>query len=309
MQYKVIWHEAEDERSRRPFYVIADSPSFAYFMAVAEIECYGKKDFIHYDIECLIDEEGNYLNPDSFLGEDKANQKTSYPFELDKLREELSHGEEIQQNRIDQVVFELNPFKYQLKPDDKAELLPLIDSHGKSLGTMAPRWICHLLGLRHRCAHILLLWKSPALGDTMILQIRSWNKDVAPGKIDISVGGHLKAEDSGIAEKTAFNEMLEEIALTANDLDGPLQYIGGYSSNESHPEDCFWNSEWRDVFIGYVKQDQVGQIHFADGEVAGLVIVELSKAQDLLDQCLLPLASALRESLPICLQAFMNKGR
>lgn len=308
MRYKVIWHDAEDERSGSPFYVIADSPSSAYFMAVDEIEGYGVKGFIHYDIECLMDEEGNYLNPNNFLGEDKASQKIVSPFELDKMREELSHGENATQNQIDQIVQFLIYYKQQLRPDDKDELLPLVDRNGKLLGTTAPRWICHLLGLRHRCAHVLLIWKSLALGDAMIFQIRSWDKDESPGRIDISVGGHLKAMDSDFTEKTAFNEMLEEVALKANDLEVPLEYAGGYSSDESRPKDHFNNYEWRDVYIGYVKQDRIGHVNFADGEVAGLVIVELDRAQDFLEQSFLPLASALRESLPICLKALLNKG-
>ncbi len=309
MRYKVIWHDVEDEHTGRPIYVYADLPSSAYCKAIAEIEGYEVKSFIHYDIECLIDEEGNYLNPDNFLDEEKLNQRGFTHFEIDKMHEALSHGENASQNQIDQIVHLLNPYKHQLRPDDKDELLPLIDRNGKLLGTTAPRWICHLLGLRHKCAHILLLWKSPALGNAMIFQIRSWEKDEAPGMIDISVGGHFKAIDTDIKDKTAFNEMLEEVALKADDLDGPLEHVGGYSSDEARPKDHFLNSEWRDVYIGYVKQDHIGHVNFSDGEVAGLVIVELGRAHNFLEQNILPLASALRESLPICLKFIINRGR
>lgn len=227
---------------------------------------------------------------------------------IEELRHSLGHGERVSQQQLNAVATELAPAKDQLRPKDKSERLPLFDREGKSLGTTAPRWICHLLALRHLCAHILLLWKSPALGDALVLQIRDWKKDDSPGRVDISVGGHMTAEASSSAEATAFEEMLQETGLTAEDLGGPLENVGGYAYDESRPADRFHNSEWRDVYVGRVKPDCFGKIRFPDGEVAAVVLVPLEHATDLLAQGVVPMASALTKSLPKCLERCGRPG-
>ena len=221
---------------------------------------------------------------------------------IGELRHKLAHGEGISQQELNDIIAELTPTKAELRPNDKVEPLPLFDRGGHRLGTTAPRWICHLLALRHRCAHILLVWRSPALGDVLVLQIRHWEKDDSPGHVDISVGGHMTAEDSSSAEDTAFAEMLQETGLTPSDLDAPLEHVGGYPFDESRPDEKFYNSEWRDVYIGRVKQESFGEIRFPDGEVAAVVLVPMKDAQQLLGQDSVPMASALTNSLPKCLE-------
>lgn len=307
MRYRIIWHDAEDDRTGSPFSVEADSPSDAFWLAVAEIESWKVKGSIpSYDIECLVDENDQYHHPDFFLAEEKKEPHAVTQTHLEELRLVLSHGEGISQDSLNKIASELETEKARLRPNDKTEPLPLFDTHGKPLGTTAPRWICHLLALRHRCAHILLLWKSPALGEVLVLQIRDWNKDDSPGHIDISVGGHMKASEAASAEDTAFTEMLEETGLTRDDLEGALQWVGGYSFDESRHEEGFWNSEWRDVYVARVKQDRFGRIRFPDGEVAGVVVIELRKANRLLEQVSIPMASALRGSLPKCLESLQK---
>ena len=158
-------------------------------------------------------------------------------YRIDKLRSTLAHGEGVSQEQLDEIAKELTPRKDKLRPKDKTEVLPLFDAHGNPLGTTAPRWICHLLALRHRCAHILLLWRSPALGDMLVLQIRAWGKDDSPGHVDISVGGHMSIKDSSSAKQTAFTEMLEETGLMPEDLQGDLEHVGGYPFDKPRPED------------------------------------------------------------------------
>jgi len=223
------------------------------------------------------------------------------PCRIEELRGTLAHGEGVSQEQLNKIAAELTPYKDKLRPKDKTEVLPLFDAHGNPLGTTAPRWICHLLALRHRCVHILLLWLSPALGDVLVLQIRAWGRDDSPGHVDISVGGHMSTKGSDSAEQTAFAEMLEETGLTPEDLQGDLERVGGYPFDESRPEDNFYNSEWRDVYVGRVKDDRFGKIHFPDGEVAAMVLIALTEALSLLEQDRVPMASALTQSLPLCL--------
>jgi hypothetical protein len=220
---------------------------------------------------------------------------------IQQLRHSLAHGKAATQSQLDLVTAELSRDKDSIRPKDKVEPLPLYEDTGKRLGTQAPRWLCHALALRHRCAHILLLWHSPTMGDALVLQIRNWDKDDSPGCVDISVGGHMTATDSS-AEEAALSERVQETGLKIQDLEGSLEYVGGYSFDEERPGEYFFNSEWRDVYIAYVKQDSLSSIRFPDGEVAGIVLVPLKDAGKFLAQQIVPMASALTNSLPKCLE-------
>ncbi len=224
---------------------------------------------------------------------------------LTDIRTNLNHGHRSTQQQLDAIEAELTPCRQQLRARDKAERLPLFDANGVATGTSAPRWICHSLGLRHRCAHILLVWRSPALGDSLVLQIRDWSKDDSPGHLDMSVGGHVTIGDHHDTETTAFAEMLQELGIVPADLEsGELQPVGGYAFDESRDEECFHNSEGRDVFVAHLKTEAIGKVRFPDGEVAGIVLVPVKEARRLLEQRVVPMASALRSSLPKCLEKY-----
>jgi hypothetical protein len=182
-----------------------------------------------------------------------------------QLRVSLAHGKAVPQSQLDTVVAELAPMKPSLRPGDKVEPLPLYDETGQCIGTQAPGWLCHVSDLRHRCAHVLLVWRSPTMGDALVLQIRNWDKDDSPGRVDISVGGHMTVADS-TAEEAALAKMVQETGLLTNDLEGPLEYVGGYAFDEERPSDNFFNSEWRDVYVAKVRHDRFGAIQFPDGE-------------------------------------------
>jgi len=63
--------------------------------------------------------------------------------------------------------------------------------------------------LIHRAVHVLIFNRA---GD-LLLQQRSLNKDIQPGKWDTSVGGHLDIGESYLG--AAHREMAEELGLTA----------------------------------------------------------------------------------------------
>ena len=223
------------------------------------------------------------------------------PLNIEELRFKLAHGEGVSQAHLNKVAAKLGPFKDNLRPKDKSEALPLFGSGGSPLGTTAPRWVCHLLSLRHRCAHVLLLWHSVSLGDVLVLQVRAWNRDDSPGHLDISVGGHMTTNACLCVQQTAAAEMTEETGLTFDDLDGGLQRVGVYLSEESQPSHSFYNSEWRDVFVARIKADRIRSIHFPDDEVAAMVLVPLAQAPALLHQETIAVASGLKRSLPLFL--------
>ncbi len=228
---------------------------------------------------------------------------------IEELRHELARGAGATQARLDSIAAEMQPQKAALRPGDKDELLPLFDGQGKPTGMNAPRWICHVLGLRHCCADVLLIWRSPTMGDTLLLQIRSWDKDDSPGRLDISASGHMKVADPS-SEATALAEMRQETNLSIDDLrEKKLHSLGGYACDEPpRPAESFFNSEWREVYLAYVTDEGFRKIDFPDGEVAGVAIFPLKDAPRLLTQTSLPLASSLVHSLPVCL-AHLNADR
>ena len=120
---------------------------------------------------------------------------------LEGLRVELQKGDNTNQARLNSICEDLIQLRELLRPLESMEIIQIVNSDGSPKDLLAPRWLCHLLGLRHKCSHVIVSWKSPSLGKVFILQVRNWTKPNSPGHIDISVGGHVKVEDS--AEDTA----------------------------------------------------------------------------------------------------------
>ncbi len=87
------------------------------------------------------------------------------------------------------------------------ELLEVVDESGRVIG-LAPRSLVHAdRNLLHRVVHVLVVNRA---GD-LLLQKRSAAKDVAPGRWDTSVGGHLVPGES--AQEAACREMKEELGV------------------------------------------------------------------------------------------------
>lgn len=72
--------------------------------------------------------------------------------------------------------------------------------------------------LIHRAAHILIFNSAGQL----LLQKRSMNKDIQPGKWDTSVGGHVGSGES--YEEAAYRELEEELGIKNVNLDYLYDY-------------------------------------------------------------------------------------
>jgi isopentenyldiphosphate isomerase len=101
---------------------------------------------------------------------------------------------------------------------ERDEILEVVDEDGNVQG-LARRSDMHGdPSLIHRVIHILVFDKKGRL----LLQKRSMNKDVAPGKWDTSVGGHVNPGEDFL--KAAKRELKEELGIT----DCSLNYLYSY---------------------------------------------------------------------------------
>ncbi len=121
------------------------------------------------------------------------------------------------------------------------ELLEVVNEKGEVIKIL-PRSLIHgNPSLLHRVVHVLVF--DPE--ERLILQKRSMDKDVAPGKWDTSVGGHVNAGES-LAE-ALHREMKEELGIDAGDPEFLYSYI---HSNEYESELVY---TYRIVYDGEIK--------------------------------------------------------
>jgi isopentenyldiphosphate isomerase len=102
---------------------------------------------------------------------------------------------------------------------ESEELLEIIDCKGDVIGHEPRKKIHGDPSLMHRVVHVLVINRE---GD-ILLQKRSQKKDVAPGKWDTSVGGHV-----GIGENllsSSKREMHEELGISGHEPECLYSYI------------------------------------------------------------------------------------
>ncbi len=98
------------------------------------------------------------------------------------------------------------------------EYFDIVSEKGEVIGK-ALRSECHgNPALVHRAAHVLVFNKKGKL----LLQLRSKDKDIQPGKWDTSVGGHLGVGES--YEQAALREMKEELGVDPPELEHLYDY-------------------------------------------------------------------------------------
>ena len=91
--------------------------------------------------------------------------------------------------------------------EDKDERLDLLDAEGRVVGTIRREDAHGSREKRHRAVHVFVT----NTGGAILLQKRSENKSVQPGRWDTSCGGHVPAGESW--ENAALRELAEEIGL------------------------------------------------------------------------------------------------
>ena len=102
---------------------------------------------------------------------------------------------------------------------EDSEKLEVVDADGRVIG-LARRAELHRDPSRiHRVVHVLVFDGEGRL----LLQKRSARKDIAPGKWDTSVGGHIAPGEDALA--AAQREMAEELGISGCDLRHLHRYL------------------------------------------------------------------------------------
>lgn len=135
---------------------------------------------------------------------------------------------------------------------DPEEHLEIVNHKGEVIGHALRSVIHGDPSLVHRVVHVLVLNKKGEI----LLQKRSQNKDVAPGRWDTSVGGH-----AGIGEDLILSsrrEMHEELGIKGPELEYLYSYIHSntYETELVTTYRCMYEGEFS------FNRDEIDEIRF-----------------------------------------------
>lgn len=220
---------------------------------------------------------------------------------LDRTRARFGAGETLTEDRVEAVRREFPDV------DVAGEDLLVVNPDGSPTESriLADRKLCHLFGWRHRCVEVFLLTENAG---RMVLQVRSAGKDVSPGALDLTVGGHVKGGRGAREEfdEAAIQELREELGLSPKDLNGRRLIPVGrpYACRDTEarrdPLNDIHDAEVRQIYHGVLSPGALDRIRLDQNEVAEIKLYGIGDTWSLLH---LPnIASGLRFSLPIYLQ-------
>ncbi len=154
--------------------------------------------------------------------------------------------------------------------DDPTELLDLCTPDGHTLGRTKSRGLVHRDGDWHRTLHVwvVLTATSPT---SILLQRRSLTKETHPGKVDVSVAGHVRAGETVF---DALREAEEEIGLVVRPRE--LTRLGLRRRVDEHPP-AHVDRELQEVFSVFTARP-LETLRPDPDEVAGLLAIPLPAA-------------------------------
>jgi isopentenyldiphosphate isomerase len=121
------------------------------------------------------------------------------------------------------------------------EVIEIVDTEGKTIGLRKRSEVHSDPSLLHKVVHVLVFNDA----EQLLLQKRSMKKDVAPGKWDTSVGGHVSpGEDLMVA---ALREMDEELSITSTTIEPLYAHIfrGPFESELVFTYRCIHNGPFQ----------------------------------------------------------------
>ncbi len=153
------------------------------------------------------------------------------------------------------------------------ELLEVWDwKTGKPTGRSAERRVSHRDGIPHEGVHLWVMRKSGPVTEVLFQQ-RADNKDLYPGCLDITVGGHVPF---GVKEKKIEKEAYEEIGIVPDERD--LIDLGYFRYEERN--DVHFHREFQRVYL-LEDNRELDRYRFTDGEVTGIYAVPMDKLEEL----------------------------
>jgi len=132
------------------------------------------------------------------------------------------------------------------------ELLEIVNEHGDMIGS-APRSVVHGdPSLIHRVVHVLVFNTE----DDLLLQKRSYTKDVAPGRWDTSVGGHVGFGENVIISSK--REMEEELGIVGYEP----EYLYSYIHSNSYETELVMS--YRCIYEGKINfnREEIDEVRF-----------------------------------------------
>lgn len=135
---------------------------------------------------------------------------------------------------------------------DNTEYLEIVDEDGEVIGLASREEIHGNPDLLHRVVHVLVVNHKGEL----LLQKRSMNKDVAPGRWDTSVGGHVNQGES--TEEAVKREMAEELGITMAETKFLYTYI------HSNPYESELVTTYSCIYSGKIlfNRDEITEVKF-----------------------------------------------
>ncbi len=138
------------------------------------------------------------------------------------------------------------------------EFLDVVDEEGNTVNTLPRDRVHGDPSLMHMVVHLLVFDGEGRL----ILQKRSMQKDVAPGRWDTSVGGHVNAGES--IENALSREMEEELGITSCEPEFLYTYIhtNSYETELVYTYSCVYEGKivYQEDEIDEVRAWGIGEI-------------------------------------------------
>jgi isopentenyldiphosphate isomerase len=151
---------------------------------------------------------------------------------------------------------------------DAHELLEVLDADGQPTGRTKARGAVHRDGDWHRAFHLWVLHPD----GSVLLQRRSATKDLAAGRVDVSVAGHVRP---GVLWVDALREAEEEIGLVLRPAD--VDFVHELRSERRYPDGRV-DREFQDVYACVVPDHELRDYAPACDEVAVLYQAPLERA-------------------------------
>jgi len=130
------------------------------------------------------------------------------------------------------------------------ELIEVVTEKGEVIKVVPRSEIHGDPSLLHKVVHVLVFNSK----EDLLLQKRSMSKDVAPGKWDTSVGGHVNAGET--LEEAVMREMEEELGIN----EGVPEYL--YSYIHSNPFETELVYTYKSLYDGEIifQQDEIDEV-------------------------------------------------